>query len=88
MADRGYSDEEQLKLRLHAVVGVAQEIMKGRMPSQAMGTWLTASEQAEAATMIAKMVGGEISVNEVWLICLLGEAGIYTTTQVETIFGL
>lgn len=88
MSDRGYTHEDQLKLRLHAVVGVAQEIMSGRMSSGAMGTWLTTAEQGEASIMISKMVNGDITVTEVWLICLLGELGIYTPSQVESIFGL
>jgi hypothetical protein len=88
IAEKGYTDEGNLKLGLHAVVGVAQEIDAGRLPPQVMLTWLTAAEYLDALAMIAKITNGTFSVTELWLILLLGERQIYTPAQIEAIWGI
>lgn len=88
MLEKSYTDTASLKLALHAVVAVAQEVDKGRLPAVAMMTWLTASEFVDAQIIIAKISDGTFEITELWLTLLLGERGIYTAAQIEAIWGL
>lgn len=77
----------QVKLSIHGVVGVAQEIAAGRMPANAMGAWLTAEEQVDANAIMA-LIPGTFSYHDVKSILMLGELEIYPVATIEQIFGL
>jgi len=87
VAELGVS-KDSMKLRLHAVVGVASEAIAGRLDGAVMGDWLTVAEVADANAIIVKIQNGTFTVQDVWLMFLLGENGIYTASQIEVHLGL
>ncbi len=88
MAEKGIADESDLGLALHATMGVAQEVVAGRMLATVMDDWLTVAERVDADAIIAKVVAGDFTLDEVERMLKLVEGEIYTPAQVETILGL
>lgn len=83
---------DQDKLAIHAVLGVAQEVILGNLPAAAMlasnGGWLTEDEKEDADFLIAKIGAGDYTLENVGRWLVLGERGIYPVATVESRLGL
>ncbi len=82
------SQNDDFKLRIHAVAGVAQEVAAGRMPSGAMNTLLTADERDDATTIITAIASDTKDLAEIERLLFLGELGYYSHAVIESILGL
>lgn len=78
----------EFKIPINLFCGVLQEVIAQRSGAGVLASRLTASERADAIAIRNLVVAQTFSVFEVYLILIMGEEGIYTPEQIETIFGL
>ena len=79
---------EEHKLPITPVIAVAQEVIEGRLPSNAMLQWITTAEKVDADAIIAMVQAGTITLDWLERLLTLGERGVYTYTYIESIIGL
>lgn len=84
----GLSEDEPVKLRINAVIGVLSELEQGRQDSSVMDSFLTAAEQVDAQAVVDAVGLNTFTIQEVWLLMHLGETQFYTPTQIESILSL
>lgn len=87
-AELGLDPGVNLKIGIHWIQAVTQEIRAGRLPMTALTSRLTLAERADAATVRARVQNGQATLEQIANLWHLGEEGTYTPLDIETILVL
>lgn len=83
--------DEEYKLPVMPVVDVADQIIRGRLPNEAMLNWITAAEKVDADELLRRIThpaDPTLSLDEFERLLRAAERAVFTWQQVEAFLGM